>query len=97
MRRRYKKRAINDYGKWADQVVQTTLKITEIELQNQIYKDKLKTVFYCAGPSKPEGIMCVAWERTTFNVGDEIDLTGRIKDGVFIVWRHMYKPSKAKD
>jgi hypothetical protein len=98
MRRKgYKKRAANSYGKWEAEVVQGTSKIIKIEIQNQEINDKFKTVFYCESKKNPEGMMCVVWERTTFKAGDEIDMTGRIKDGVFLVWRHLYKPCKPKE
>ena len=97
MRKRYRKRASNDYGKWEGEVVQGTSKIIKIEVQNQEINDKYKTVFYCESKTQPEGRMCVIWGRTTFNVGDEITLTGRIKDGVFLVWRYLYRASIAKD
>lgn len=97
MRKRYRKRAINDYGKYEDQVIRISSKIIKIEVQNQIFNNKFKTVFYCESTNKPEGRMCIVWDRTTFSEGDEIDMTGRMKEDVFLVWRYMYKPSKAKD
>ena len=96
-KKRWRKRAANDYGKWEGQVVQGTSKIIKIEIQNQEINDKFKTVFYCESKKNPEGIMCVIWGRTTFKTGDEINMTGRFKDGVFLVWSYLYRPSIAKE
>ena len=30
--------------------------------------------------------MCVAWGKTSIKEGDGVELKGRYKDGVFIVW-----------
>ena len=33
----------------------------------------------------------IARGRTTFKVGDEIDMVGRIKDDIFLVWKYLYR------
>lgn len=63
--------------------------ITKIEVQNQEINGKLKTVFYCKSKN-PDDRMCITWGRTTFSVGDEIDMIGRFNDNVFLVWSYLY-------
>lgn len=63
--------------------------ITNIEVQNQEINGKLKTVFYCKSKN-PDGRICITWGRTTFSVGDEIDMVGRFNDSVFLVWSYLY-------
>ena len=97
MTRRWKRKPKNDYGKWEKEAISVTAKIIKIELQNEPINDKFKTVFYVESKKYPEGRMCVIWGRTTFSVGDEINMTGRISDGVFLVWTYLYKRSEAKE
>ncbi len=91
MTRRWKRKPKNSYGKWEGQVVCGTSKIIRIEVQNQEINEKFKTVFYVESKMHPQGRMCVIWGRTTFSVGDEINMTGRISEGVFLVWSYLYK------
>ena len=66
-------------------------KVLKIEEQNKPINDKLKTVFYCKSQTKPEGIMCVSWGRTSIDVGDTVELKGRLKNNVFIAWEIQIK------
>ncbi len=61
-------------------------KVLRIEEQNLLVNDKYKTVFYCKSINYPEGIMCIAWGRTTIKEGDRVELKGRPKDKIFLVW-----------
>lgn len=97
MSRRWKRKPANDYGKWEKEAISVTAKIIKIELQNEPINDKFKTVFYVESKKHPEGRMCVIWGRTTFNEGDVLYATGRIKDEVFLIWSYLYKPSEAKE
>ena len=97
MRKTYRTRTTNEYGKWQEQAFRIISKVIKIEIQNQWINDKFKTVFYCESKKKPEGRMCVAWGRTTFKVGDEVNMTGRIEGDVFLVWQHYYKSNQPKE
>ena len=78
-------------SQFEDNAVRTISTIINIELQNQEINGKYKTVFYCKSSKFPDGRMCIAWGRTTFKVGDEIDMIGRIKDDIFLVWKYLYR------
>lgn len=78
-------------SKYADDAIIINTKVLEIEEQNVQYYDekknkyRFKSVFYCASSSgKPR--MCVSWDRNTIQVGDEVQLKGRLNDDVFLVW-----------
>jgi len=96
-RNRARRKPINDYGKWEKEAICIVSKVLRFEVQNQEIHEKLKTVFYCESKTQPEGRMCVIWGRTTFNIGDEITMTGRLKDKVFLVWRYLYKRNEPKE
>lgn len=72
--------------------------ILTLEVLN--YPDgKVKQVFECESPSgNPR--RCVYWQfkdnATPIQVGDEVILTGRIENGVFLVWKLLYDPKKRK-
>lgn len=87
-RRKKKQRYVSKYADEAVYVIGK--KVLKIEEQNLEVNDKMKTVFYCES-SKPEGRMCIAWGRTNFKVGDVVDMKGRVKDDVFLVWSLMFK------
>ena len=64
-------------------------KIIKIDYQNLQIKDSQKTAFYIESQKKPEGILCIAWGKTNFNVGDFVSMKGRAsEDGVFLVWSY---------
>lgn len=86
-----RKKFIKQPSKYEKDAVMITTKILKVELQNFEVNKKYKTVFYCPSYEKPEGRMCIVWGRTTFNAGDEITMTGRFNDGVFLVWKYLYK------
>lgn len=89
MSRHRKKKYVSKY---TDQSVWVKDKrILKIEQQNAEVNDKFKTVFYVESKEKPEGRMCIAWGRTTFQEGDFVDMKGRFKDDVFLVWTLLYK------
>lgn len=78
-------------SKYADEAVLVVgKKVLKIEEQNTEINDKMKTVFYCES-TKLEGRMCIVWGRTDFKVGDVVDMKGRVKDDVFLVWSLMFK------
>ncbi len=78
-------------SKFMDDAILVNTKVLEMEEQNTEYYDskkdryRYKSVFYCESPS---GVprMCVSWEKNTIRVGDEVQLKGRLKDNVFLVW-----------
>lgn len=96
-RNRLRKQAANNISKWEKEAICIASKIIKIEVQNQEINEKFKTVFYCESKTKPEGRMCIVWGRTTFKEGNEITMTGRMKEDVFLVWRYLYKPEKPKE
>jgi len=60
--------------------------VCKIDFLNQEINGKPKSVFYCPSYEKPEGRMCVLWDYTTIDVGDEIKMKGRFNGDVFLVW-----------
>lgn len=86
MARHKRKYHSNKYKEILDSLVLVPTKVLRIEEQNTVINDKFKTVFYCQSVKKPEGVMCVAWGKTSIKEGDGVELKGRYKDGVFIVW-----------
>lgn len=78
-------------SKYADDATIINTKVLEIEEQNVQYYDekknkyRFKSVFYCAS-SRGKPRMCVSWDRNTIQVGDEVQLKGRLNDDVFLVW-----------
>ena len=91
---RRRKRFISKYENEATYIVGK--KVVKIEEQNTVIGDKLKTVFYCESINKPEGRMCIAWGKTNFEVGDIVDMKGRIKDDIFLVWTLMFRKNREK-
>lgn len=91
-RRKFTKQP-SKYEKDAIRIIST---IQDIEIQNQEINGKFKTVFYCKSNKLSNGRMCVIWGRTTFNIGDEINMKGRLKDEVFLVWQYLYTPANRK-
>lgn len=96
-RNQVRRKPINSYGKWEEEVICVASKVLRFEVQNQEINEKLKTVFYCESKTQPEGRMCVIWGRTTFKAGDEITMTGRLKNKVFLVWKYFYKSNEPKE
>lgn len=82
-RRRYVKQP----SKYEAEKVHISTEVIRIELQNEIINEKYKTVFYCKSDTNPEGRMCVAWGKTRIVVGSKIEIDGRFKDGIFLVWK----------
>ena len=73
-------------SKYEDETLLAKGVITKIEYKNQIVNDKFKSVFYVPSYLCPEGRMCVMWGHANFNAGDEIEMKGRLNDGVFLCW-----------
>lgn len=75
-------------SKFEDSALLVSSKIIEIVESNKEYptKDKVKNVFKCATSSDYDPKMCVYWGRLKISVGDEIQMKGRFKDNVFLVW-----------
>lgn len=85
------------YKEIIDSLVLVPTKVLRIEEQNTVINDKFKTVFYCQSVKTPEGVMCVAWGKTSIREGDGVELKGRHKDGVFIVWSIQIKNRENQD
>lgn len=90
------KKSISKYSKYANEAILLVGTITEIEIQNQILKEKYKTVFYCKNDTTTKENKCIIWGLSTFEVGDRINAKGRIKDGIFLVWSYKYRSMKRK-
>lgn len=90
MARKYYRPMLN---KWElESLIHISSKIIRIEMQNQEINNKLKTVFFCESEKEPKGRMCIVWEdRTTFEVGDFIEMQGRLANGVFLVKTFHFK------
>ena len=82
-----RKRYVKQPSKYEAEKIHITSEVIKIELQNQLVNDKYKTVFYCKSNTLPEGRMCVSWEKTRIVVGSKIEMDGRMKDEVFLVWK----------
>lgn len=92
---RYKKQ--HYISKYEDEIIYLTgKKILKIEEQNTEINNKMKTVFFIESATKPEGRMCITWGRTNFQTGDVVDMKGRIKDDIFLVWSLMFKRIEEK-
>lgn len=85
------------YSKYADECFWVPdRKVVKIDYQNQPVGDKVKTCFYCESDNE-DGVMCIAWGRTTFEVGDIVTMKGRLNDGIFLVWSLNYKRQEKKN
>lgn len=82
---RTRKKRIRQSSIYAEKVHIST-EVIKIELQNEIINEKFKTVFYCKSDTNPEGRMCVAWGKTRIIEGSKIEMDGRFKDDIFLVW-----------
>lgn len=87
----------NKYKEIIDSLVLVPTKVLKIDEQNTVINENLKTVFYCQSVKRPEGVMCIAWGRTSIKEGDNVELKGRHKDGVFIVWSIQIKNRTAEN
>lgn len=68
-------------------------KIVEMEETKFFQNDKYKLVFDCESPNGPPR-KCIHWgagKPQQIEIGDEVILTGHIKNGVFIVLKLSYK------
>lgn len=78
-----------------DKPFEVETKVTNIIEFNNIVNEKYKTVFECESKSgNPR--MCVYWNKTSVQVDDMVKLTGRLKNGVFLVWSMLILNRKAK-
>lgn len=90
-----KKKFIPKVSKYESEKVHISSTVTKIEEQNVLVNDKYKTVFFCESQTKPEGRMCIAWGKTRIIVGSKVELDGRFKDDVFLVWKMIITNQKA--
>lgn len=90
-----RKKFIKKISKYESEKVHITSTVIKIEEQNVLVNDKYKTVFYCESQSNPEGRMCIAWGKTRIIVGSKVELDGRFKDDVFLVWKMTITNQKA--
>lgn len=88
MRKRAKKKEY--VSKFADEYFWVTTTVTEIIERNKEFekgdKFRVKNVFKCA--SSQEGApdrMCIYWSRCCVEVGDTVQMQGRVENGVFLV------------
>lgn len=70
--------------------------ITEIIEKNKEYSERLKNVFKCIGKSGNEKI-CILWDRSNIDKGDEVQMLGRFKDEIFLVWSIQIIKKKEKE
>ncbi len=90
-----RRKFIRKVSKYEKEKVHISSTVIKIEEQNVLFKDKYKTVFYCQSQTQPEGRMCIAWGRTRIVVGSKVELDGRFKDDVFLVWKMTITNQKA--
>lgn len=81
-----RKRYVKPVSKYEAEKVHISSEVIKIEQQNEPVNDKYKTVFYCKSKKIPEGRMCIAWGRTRIAVGSKVEMDGRLKEDVFLVW-----------
>ena len=79
---RRKKKSISKYATEAV-IIETT--ITEVIEKNKIYSEKIKNVFKCSSSTGTDKT-CIIWGRRNLDVGDKIQMQGRIKDDIFLAW-----------
>jgi len=80
-------------------IISVSTKVLTLDVIN--YPDgKCKSVFDCESPSGTPR-RCIYWQwsqsRTPFIVGDVVILTGRIENGVFLVYKLLYDPKKREE
>ena len=85
-----RRKKVYQKSKWNNEACLMETKILRFEEQNKISpNEKFKNVFYCESKVKPEGRMCVLWERTLAQPGDTVVMKGRLNGDVFLVWSLM--------
>ena len=86
-------------SKWDDvAILFENRKIIKIDYQNLQVRDTNKTAFYIESQKKAEGILCIVWGKTNFNVGDVVSMKGRVNnDGVFLVWSYYVTQRNTND
>lgn len=84
---RKRKKYIRQPSKYEAEKVHISTEVIKIELQNELVNEKYKTVFYCKSTTNPKGRMCVAWGKTRIVEGSKIEIDGRFKDDIFLVWK----------
>lgn len=89
-----RKKYISQPSKYESEKVHISTEVIKIELQNELVNEKLKTVFYCKSDTIPTGRMCVAWGKTRIVEGSKIEMDGRFKDGIFLVWKMIITNNK---
>ena len=82
-----RKKYIRQPSKYEAEKVHISAEVIKIEIQNEIVNEKYKTVFYCRSSINPKGRMCVAWGKTRIIEGSTVEMDGRFKDDVFLVWK----------
>lgn len=80
MRRKKKKTS-----KFIDEAILIKATVTEVIEKNKEYSHRLKNVFKCASQTGIDR-MCILWERSNIDAGDEVQMQGRFKDDVFLAW-----------
>lgn len=85
-----RKKKVYKKSKWEDEACFMETTILRFEEQNKICpNEKFKNVFYCESKVKPEGRMCVLWERTVAQPGDKVVMKGRFNGEAFLAWSLM--------
>lgn len=85
-----RKKKVYKKSKWENEARLMETTILRFEEQNKICpNDKFKNVFYCESKVKPEGRMCVLWERMLAQPGDKVVMKGRFNGEVFLAWSLM--------
>lgn len=82
-----KKVPLKYYTPPADSMIVNREEIISIEEIKNFDDGRTKTCFRCKSTKKPEGILCVYWKKISAQVGDLVNMKGRMTpDGTFIVW-----------
>ena len=74
------------YNKYEDDLMIVNSTVTEIVEKNTVINEKYKNVFMCESASGTPR-MCILWSQSNLEVGDEVEMRGRINNGVFLCWK----------
>ena len=74
-------------SKYENELMLVSAIVSEIiESNTECKNGNTKNVFKCESCKNPDGQLCIFWGRTTICSGDKIQMKGRYKDDVFLVW-----------
>lgn len=95
---RKKSKRVKTESKYLKDAISGTTTITRIEILNMWTGDKYKSVFYVPSSKLDSGErMCIVWGRANIQIGDTIQITGRISGDVFLCWSYLILKRKEEE